>query len=49
MYLIQHTMQLIPSLNNTVTIIAVNHKDKSLSILEVVSPQRSNLDVAKVV
>lgn len=37
-------MQLIPSLNHTVTIIAVNHKDEPLGILEVVSPQRSNLE-----
>lgn len=38
LYLIQHAVQLIPSLNNTVTIIAINHKDEPLCILEVVSP-----------
>ena len=46
-YLIQHTVQLIPSLNYTITIIAVDNKDKPLSILEVVSPQRSDLNVPK--
>jgi hypothetical protein len=42
-YLIQHPVQLIPSFNNTVTIIAINHKDEPLSVLEIMSPQRSNL------
>lgn len=41
--LVQHPMQLIFSLNNTITIIAVYHKNKSLCVLEVVSPQGSNL------
>lgn len=46
-YLIQHPVQLVLGLNYTVTVIAVNHKDQPLSILEIVSPQRSNLDVTK--
>lgn len=37
-------MQLISSLNHTVSVIAVNHKDKALCVLEVVSPQRTNLN-----
>ena len=37
-YLIQHPVQLIPSFNYTVTVIAINNEDKSLCILEVVSP-----------
>lgn len=47
-YLIQHPVQFISSFNHTVTIIAINHKDKSLSVLEVMSPQRTNLNVDKV-
>lgn len=42
-YLIQHPMQLIPGLNNTVSIITVNHKNKALCVLEVMSPQRTDL------
>lgn len=36
-------MQLIPGLNNTVSIITVNDKNKALCILEVMSPQRTDL------
>jgi hypothetical protein len=41
--LIQHALQFLPGLNNTVTIIAINDEDDTLSILEVMSPQRSDL------
>jgi hypothetical protein len=41
--LIQHALQFLPSLNNTVTIIAVNDEDDTLGVLEVMSPQRSDL------
>jgi len=41
--LIQHTLQFLPSLNNTVTVIAVNDEDDALGVLEVMSPQRSDL------
>jgi len=41
--LIQHTLQFLPSLHNTITIIAVDYEDDTLGILEVMSPQRSNL------
>ncbi len=41
--LVQHTLQFLSSLNNTVTIIAVNDEDDALGVLEVMPPQRSNL------
>lgn len=41
--LVQHTLKLLASLRNTITIVAVNNEDDTLSVLEVVSPQRSDL------
>jgi len=41
--LIQHTLQLLAGLNYTVTIVAVDDEDDTLGVLEVMSPQRSNL------
>jgi hypothetical protein len=41
--LVQHTLQLLASLNNTITIVAVDDEDDTLGVLEVMSPQRSNL------
>jgi len=41
--LIKHTLQLLTSFHNTVTIIAVNHEDDALGVLEVMPPQRSDL------
>jgi hypothetical protein len=41
--LIQHALQFLPGLNNTVTIIAVNDEDDTLGVLEIMSPQRSDL------
>jgi hypothetical protein len=41
--LVQHTLQLLPSLNNTITIIAVNDEDDTLCVLEVMSPEGSDL------
>jgi hypothetical protein len=41
--LVEHTLQLLPSLDNSITIIAINDEDNTLGILEVMSPQRSNL------
>jgi len=46
-YLIQHPVKLVPGFNNTVTIIAVHNKDKSLCVLEVMSPQWTDLDEQK--
>lgn len=37
-------MQLIPSLNNTISIITINHKNQPLSVLKVMPPQWSDLD-----
>ncbi len=42
-YLIQHPVQLVASLPDTVPIIAIHHKDQPLCVLEVVSPQRADL------
>jgi hypothetical protein len=39
---IQHSLQLLSGLNNTISVIAVNHKDDTLRVLEVMSPQRSD-------
>jgi hypothetical protein len=41
--LVQHALQLLAGLDNTITIVAVNHEDDTLSVLEVVAPQRTNL------
>ena len=46
-YLIQHSMQLIPCFNHTISVIAINHKDKSLCVLEVMSPQWPDLKKQK--
>lgn len=42
-YLIQHPVQLIPCLNNSIPVIAINHKNKTLRVLEVVPPQWTDL------
>jgi hypothetical protein len=36
-------LQFLSGLNNTITIIAVDNEDDALGVLEVMSPQRSNL------
>ena len=41
--LIQHALQLFPSLDNTVAIIAINDENDTLGVLEVMSPERTNL------
>ncbi len=41
--LVQHTLQFFPGLDNTIAIIAVNDEDDALGILEVMSPQGSDL------
>jgi len=41
--LVQHTLQFLPSLDDTITIITVNDEDDTLGVLEVMSPQRSDL------
>lgn len=41
--LVQHTLQLLTSFRNTVTIVAINNEDDALRILEVMPPERSDL------
>jgi hypothetical protein len=41
--LVEHALQFFPSLDNSVTIVAVNDEDDTLGILEVMSPQRTDL------
>ena len=41
--LIEHALELLASLNNTVTIVAVDDEDDTLGVLEVMSPQRADL------
>jgi len=41
--LVQHSLQLLTSLNDTVTIVAVNYENDTLGVLEVMPPQRSDL------
>ena len=42
-HLIEHAVQLIARLANTVAIVAVNHEDQALCVLEVVPPQWTDL------
>jgi len=41
--LVQHALQLFPSLDNTISVVGVDNEDDTLSVLEVVSPQRTDL------
>lgn len=41
--LVEHALELLSCLNNTIAIVGVNDEDDTLSVLEVVSPQRTNL------
>jgi len=41
--LVQHSLQLLASLDNTVTIVAVDDENDTLGVLEVMPPQRSDL------
>ena len=41
--LVEHALKLLTSLDNTVTIVAVNDEDDTLGVLEVMSPERSDL------
>lgn len=40
--LVQHALQLLSCLNNTITIVAINNEDDTLGVLEVMSPERSD-------
>lgn len=41
--LVQHPLQLLTGLDDTVTIVAVDDEDDTLGVLEVMPPQRSDL------
>lgn len=41
--LVQHALEFLPGLDNTIAIVAINDEDDALGVLEVVSPQRSDL------
>ena len=40
---VQHALQLLPSLDDTVSIVAVDNEDDTLGVLEVMAPQRADL------
>lgn len=42
-HLVQHAVQLIPGFTDTIAVVAVHHKNQTLRVLEVVSPERSDL------
>ena len=44
--LVEHALQLLTSLDNTVTIVAVDDEDDTLGVLEVVPPQGADLVLA---
>lgn len=44
--LVQHALQFFPSLDNTISVVGVDDEDDTLSVLEVVSPERTNLVLA---
>jgi hypothetical protein len=41
--LVQHALQFFPGLNDTVTVVAVDDEDDTLGVLEIVSPERTDL------
>jgi hypothetical protein len=41
--LVQHALELLARLNNTVAIVAVDDEDDTLGVLEVMPPERTNL------
>lgn len=40
---VQHALQLFAGLNDTVTVVAVDNEDDTLGVLEVVSPEGTDL------
>jgi hypothetical protein len=44
--LVQHTLELLAGLNDTVAIVAVDDEDDTLGVLEVMPPQRTDLVLA---
>ena len=43
-HLVEHAVELVPSLRDAVTIVAIHHEDQTLGVLEVVPPQRADLE-----
>lgn len=41
--LVEHSLQLLTSLNNAISVVGIDHEDDTLGILEVVAPQRPDL------
>lgn len=41
--LVQHALQFLARLNDTITIVAVDDEDNALGVLEVMPPERSDL------
>ena len=41
--LVQHPLEFLTRLNNTITIVAVDDEDDTLGVLEVMPPQRADL------
>jgi len=44
---VQHSVQLIASFRHAIAIVAIHDEDQTLSVLEVVTPERSNLRFEK--
>ena len=44
--LVQHPLELLAGLNNTVAIVAVDDEDDTLGVLEVMPPERTDLVLA---
>lgn len=41
--LVQHALELFTCLDNTISVVGIDHEDDTLGVLEVMPPQRSNL------
>ncbi len=41
--LVEHALELLPGLDNTIAIVAIDDEDDTLGVLEVVSPERTDL------
>ena len=42
--LVEHAVKLVPSLGDAVAIVAIHHEDQTLRVLEVVPPERADLE-----
>ena len=42
-HLAEHAVELVASLRDTVTIVAIHHEDQTLGVLEVVPPEGADL------